>query len=147
MPDKDKIAYGIIALFSLALLFYLIPANMPPHPGFGVSAALMPNIAASIMLGLALMNLIRPSKKTAPAQDQEKSFGGILFHLTKFLVPCALVVPGMSLAGFFPAGLVFMSAIQLLCGQRNHVRNVLVSILTVGIMYMIMRYGFRVPLP
>ena len=68
-------------------------------------------------------------------------------HLACFLIPCALLMPAMSLFGFLPAGIAFMVVIQIGCGQRRWFPMTLVSVAPVLLVYAIMRFGLGVPMP
>jgi hypothetical protein len=70
-----------------------------------------------------------------------------LWHLIKFLVPSALLMPAVEWMGFIPAGILFLLVMQYLCGQRKPVTMILVTVVTVGIVYSGMRYGLQVPFP
>lgn len=148
MLDREKITSAAIALFSLVLLAVVIPRDTPPYQGYGVSPALIPNIAAGLMLLLSLIRLL--GKKVSPTREGENgrvSPARTAAHLAKFFLPCFLLLPGMTRIGFIPAGLVFMLVMQYLCGQRNPLTMLLVGVLTVGGLYLAMVYGFKVPMP
>lgn len=172
MIDREKIASVAIALFSLILLVVVIPRDTPPYQGYGVSPALIPNLAAGLMLLLSLIrlsgrtgergatgdagaensgNIPAPGKKAGrPARDggsDRASPTRTAAHLAKFFPPCFLLLPLMARIGFIPAGLVFMLVMQYLCGQRNPLTMLLVGVLTVGGLYLAMVYGFKVPMP
>lgn len=159
---RDNIIYGCIALSSVIFLLWIIPAYTPAYPGYGVSAALLPNVAVSIMLFLSLLALVHEAfvyasekKRKAtdvvapdesdPDEDQVKKVN--LGHLVRFLIPCVLVMPAMQWMGYIPAGILFLLAVQYL-GLRPRLRaGLLVATIPVGIMYVAMRYGLGVPLP
>ncbi|MFP4658335.1 MAG: tripartite tricarboxylate transporter TctB family protein [Desulfonatronovibrionaceae bacterium] len=152
---RDTIIYSGIIVGCLIFLFWVIPANTPEYPGYGMPAYLLPNIAVSIMLVLSGIELIRlfmtyraekkkgikTDQKIAP-QEQVR-----LGHLLRFMIPCILLMPAIEWIGFIPASLLFMLVIQYLCGQRKPMTIILVTIVTVGIIYSAMRYGLEVPFP
>ena len=119
--QRDTLAYGVVAAASAYLLIWIIPAYTPEYPGYGVPASLLPDIAAGFMLALSLLGLGRAALSWRKA---EKSGGdgqtAVRWrHLACFLIPCALLMPAMSLFGFLPAGIAFMVVIQIGCGQRR----------------------------
>ena len=125
------------------------PAYTPEYPGYGVPASLLPDIAAGFMLALSLLGLGRAALSWRKA---EKSGGdgqtAVRWrHLACFLIPCALLMPAMSLFGFLPAGIAFMVVIQIGCGQRRWFPMTLVSVAPVLLVYAIMRFGLGVPMP
>lgn len=157
---RENLVYGGVALGSLVFLIWIIPTFTPPYPGYGVSSALLPNVAFGIILALSVLSLVRDllayraEKSEEPATPEQGQSGDIshedrvhLWHLARFMIPCVLLMPAMQLVGFIPGGLLFMLLIQYLCGQRKPVTLVLVAVLTVGLMYVAMRYGLGIPMP
>ncbi len=143
--QRDTISYGTVAVFSSALLLWIIPTWSPEYPGYGVPATLLPNIAAGFMLALSILGLIRTLLHKAASTG---SVGRIHWkHLAVFLIPCVLLMPAMSLAGFIPAGIVFMAWIQFVCGQRRWLTMAIVSVVPVVVVYALMRFGLGVPMP
>ena len=117
--QRDTLAYGVVAAASAYLLIWIIPAYTPEYPGYGVPASLLPDIAAGFMLALSLLGL---GPAALSWRKAEKSGGdgqtAVRWrHLACFLIPCALLMPAMSLFGFLPAGIAFMVVIQIGCGQ------------------------------
>ncbi|MEW6669276.1 MAG: tripartite tricarboxylate transporter TctB family protein [Thermodesulfobacteriota bacterium] len=157
---RDNLIFGGITIGCVAFLMWIIPAETPPYPGYGVSAALLPNVAVVIILVLSVLSLVRnliayraersmgtatPEKRPSGANSLERRVH--LWHLARFMIPCLLLMPAMEWAGFIPAGLVFMLLIQYLCGQRKPVPAALVAAVLVGVFYVAMRYGLGVPMP
>ncbi len=163
IKQRDNLIYGGIALGSLVFLLWVIPAYTPPYPGYGVSSALVPNVAMGIILLLSVVSLIKNfaahlKVKAITTQRAKHSQGDQaevvdpekrvhLLHLAKFMIPSVFLMPGIQLVGFIPAGIVFMLIIQLLCGQRKPLPLVLVSVITVVTLYAVMTYGLSVPMP
>jgi hypothetical protein len=152
---RDVIVFSGIIAGSLIFLFWAIPAYTPEYPGYGVPAHLLPNITVVIMLLLSVSELIRiflvyraekqkgqVTRKEIPENEKIN-----LWHLIKFLVPSALLMPAVEWMGFIPASILFLLVIQYLCRQRNPVIMILVTVVTVGIVYSGMRYGLQVPFP
>ena len=144
--QRDTISYGTIAVFSSALLLWIIPAWSPEYPGYGVPATLLPNVAAGFMLVLSLLGLVRTV--LARKSTTGETVGRIHWkHIAVFLMPCVLLMPAMSLAGFIPAGIVFMACIQYACGQRRWLTMAIVAVVPVVVVYALMRFGLGVPMP
>ncbi len=154
---RDNLISGGIALGCLVFLWWIIPAYSPPYPGYGISAALIPNVTVGIILLLSLLSLGRnlwSLARTKPTNQQEEQSDEIaqesrvqLWHLARFLIPSVLLMPAMQLVGFIPAGVLFMLLIQYFCGQRKPLPAVLTAVASVGILYLAMRYGLGVPMP
>lgn len=160
--QRDTVGYVVIALGSIALLAWIIPAYTPPYPGYGASPALVPNVAAGAMLVMALLALVRNvltfwfGKTQSPDECEYPDEGASgftqvgridLLHLARIVIPCALLIPALEWVGFVPASIAFMLLMQYLVGSREPVRAVVLSLAVVGVMYVTMRYGFSVPLP
>jgi len=157
---RDNLTYGGIVVGCGAFLLWVIPTQTPPYPGYGVSAALLPNVAFGIILVLAglllLDNLLayRAEKLKGPADPEERASQEIkpddkvhFWRLALFMIPCILLMPAMQWIGFIPAGIAFMLFFQFLCGQRKPLTFALVAVVPVLIIYAAMRYGLGVPMP
>ncbi|MBU4344936.1 MAG: tripartite tricarboxylate transporter TctB family protein [Proteobacteria bacterium] len=141
----------------MVFLIWVIPTFTPPYPGYGVSSALLPNVAFGTILALSLLSLgynIFSHFKAKSTNPEAGQSGDIrpedrvhLRHLACFMIPCILLMPAMKWMGFIPGGLLFMLLIQYLCGQRKPVTLVLVAVGSVGLMYAAMRYGLGIPMP
>ena len=151
--QRDALSYAVVALLACALVTWIIPTWSPEYPGYGVPATVMPNMAAGIMLFLAILGLGRTAlvaakRKKAAAQGQEaKPLGINILYLVAIFAPCFLLMKGMSLFGFVPAGIVFMGYVQIFLGQRKPLPLLLVSVLPVLALHAVMRYGLGVPMP
>lgn len=154
---KENIIYGSIALGSAVFLLWIIPAYTPPYPGYGVSAALLPNVMVGFILTLSVLALARNilsyffAKPAGPTENRSGHNNQAdrvhLWHLARFMIPCVLLMPAMRWIGFIPAGVVFMLVIQYFCGQRKPVPAALVALGSVLFVYGVMRYGLGAPMP
>lgn len=161
--QRDTVAYLLISAFCILMLAWGIPTYTPPYPGYGASPALVPNVAISVILVMSLLILIRnailkfkgktlpPEEREFPEEIQTSGFTQIgrvkLFHLLSFLIPCALLVIGIEYIGYIPAAFLFLLVIQFVIGSRHWFQPTIVSILVVIVLYVIMRFGFGVPVP
>lgn len=157
MRRRENIIYGSIALGSLVFLIWIIPEYTPPYPGYGVSAALLPNVTVGFILALSALGLTRNilsyffSKQASPENREagkNKDADRVHFlHLARFMIPSVLLMPAMIWVGFIPAGIVFMLVIQYFCGQRRPLPAALVALGSVLFVYVVMRYGLGAPMP
>lgn len=161
--QRDTIVYVCIALGSIALLIWVIPAYTPPYPGYGASPALVPNVAVGIVLVMSILALVRnglayrqgkarsPHESEFPDELEAEGFSQVgrikLWHLARLIVPCAVLIPLMDWIGFVPAGIAFMMVIQYVVGRREPIRSIILSVVVVLLIYAAMRYGFKVPVP
>lgn len=161
---RDSIGYLVLIGFCLLLLFWAIPTYTPEYPGYGAPPAMVPNVAVCVMLVMATISLIRNivarrSDKPIPAAESEypatdgeeggfTQVGRVNFvHLARVLIPCVLLLLSIDYIGYVPASLLFLVVLQFLIGSRQWVRTLLVSAVLVAVLYIIMRYGFGVPIP
>jgi len=160
---RDTLVCLGIALGSVVLLAWVIPVYTPPYPGYGASPALVPNVAVSIMLVMSILALVRNSlviwwgkadssgESDYPEEGDSASFTQVgrakLMHLILFMVPCALLIPALDRIGFIPASILFLLVMQYLVGRRTVVGPVLLAVAMSALMYVVMRYGFSVPIP
>ncbi|HBG92593.1 MAG: hypothetical protein A2X54_03655 [Nitrospirae bacterium GWF2_44_13] len=157
MTRKDNFIYGGIALCSAAFLFWIIPAYTPEYPGYGVAAAVLPNVTVGFILALSVLALAMnifsylSAKPASPeknlSEDSGKAAKVHLRHLVSFIVPSVLLMYAMMWIGFIPAAIAFMLVIQYLCGQRKPVTIVLVALSAAFLVYGAMRYGLGAPMP
>ena len=145
------------------MLTWAIPTYTPAYPGYGASPALVPNVSISVILLMSALALLRNfiakqrNKRLSlhdhqvPDGTEASGFTQIgrikLVHLASFMIPCALLVIGIEYIGYVPAAFLFLLIIQYVIGSRQQIQPFVVSIATVAVMYIIMRYGFGVPVP
>ena len=154
--QRDNLGYTVIVLTSVVFLTWVIPTYTPPYPGYGVPASLVPNVAVGIILFLSALSLCKNllaafamKKRGEAAEEGECKEADKInwLHLVRFMVPCALLMPGMMYGGFIPAGIVFMLVMQYFCGQRKPIPMALVAVIPVLVVYAAMRWGLGVPMP
>lgn len=146
------------------MLTWAIPKYTPPYPGYGASASLVPIVSICVMLFMACLSLVYVSlsfflKKPLPAEEKEfpedlEGEGGFsqvgrvnLLHLSKIMIPSVLFVVAIEYIGYMFASFAFLIVLQLLIGSRRWIQMILVSIILTAVLYIIMRYGFGVPVP
>ena len=161
---RDSIAYLVIAVFCLLMLAWGVPTYTPDYPGYGASPALVPNVAVGIMLFMACLSLLRIGvavylNKTIPAaeskfpEDMEEGAGFTqvgrvkLLHLASTMIPCVLLVVAIEHIAYIFVSFVFLMVFQYVIGNRKWGQSVLVSIILTAVLYIVMRYGFGVPVP
>lgn len=161
---RDTIGYLVIIGFSIFLLSWAIPTYTPAYPGYGAPPALVPNVAASVMLVMALISLLRvlvtvSLNKAIPAEesrfpDERGDSGGFtqvgrvnLKHLASIMIPSILLVVAIDYIGYAPASFLFLMVVQFLIGSNRWLQSTIVAALLVTVLYVIMRYGFGVPVP
>jgi hypothetical protein len=142
---------------------WAIPTYTPPYPGYGASAALVPIVSVGVMLFMACLSLIRIAvarymKKPIPAEEGQfpedmegdgfTQVGRVkLKQLASIMVPCVLLVVAIEYIGYMLASFAFLMILQYAIGSRKWVQLVVLSIVLTLVLYIVMRYGFGVPVP
>ena len=161
---RDAIAYMVIIGFCILMLAWGIPAYTPAYPGYGASPALVPVVSISVILFMACLSMLRFGiatfmKKPLPIGEREfpddlKDGGGFtqvgrvkLYHLASVMVPCALLVIAIEYVAYIFVSFVFLMVFQYVIGSRNWGQSITVSTTLTAVLYVVMRYGFGVPVP
>ncbi len=136
--------YLLTAAFGLSLLAWLIPANTEVS-GYGLSPALLPNIIAATMLVTSVILFCKTVRgcTDAPSPVTSKQ----LLHLILFTCVFLGTFPLMGVIGFLPGGILSMALLQILCGQRDPVWLLSLSLALPGIFYLAIKTVIQVPLP
>lgn len=145
------------------MLTWAIPTYTPRYPGYGASPALVANVSVWIMMVMSGLSLVRllmaryankplpPVEGEFPDEAQSTGFTQVgrvrLFHLGLYMIPSALLVVAIDYIGYALASFAFLMAIQYATGCRNWLKATVLSISMVVLLYIIMRYGFGVPIP
>jgi hypothetical protein len=146
------------------MLTWAIPTYTPPYPGYGASAALVPIVSVCVMLFMACLSLIRVGlalymNKPIPAEEREfpedleqgSGFTQVgrmkLYHLAGIMIPCVLLVVAIEYIGYALASVAFLMILQYIIGSRRWIQPAVVSIVLTTVLYIVMRYGFGVPVP
>ena len=161
---RDSIAYLAVAGFCILMLTWGIPTYTPDYPGYGASPALVPNVAVGVMLFMACLSLLRIgvavySKNSIPAEESEfpedmdegagfTQVGRVkLQHLASTMIPCVLLVVAIEHIAYMFVSFVFLMIFQYVIGSRNWVQSIMVSVILTAVLYIVMRFGFGVPVP
>jgi hypothetical protein len=165
---RDALGYVFVIVFCILMLAWAIPTYTPPYPGYGASPALVPIVSVCVMLFMACLSLIRIAvavffDKPIPVEerefpedlDQGSGFSGgftqvgrlEIAHLAGIMVPCVLLVVAIEYIGYVLASIAFLMALQYFIGSRRWVQSAVLSIVLTAVLYVVMRYGFGVPVP
>jgi hypothetical protein len=160
---RDSIAYMVVISFCIYMLVWGVPEQTPAYPGYGASSALVPYVAVCIMLFMACLslsvNLIAHFHgKQLPAEEndfpedlEEGGFTQIgrvnIRYLLTVMLPSVLFVIAIDYIGYIISAFVFLVSLQYLIGSRRWLQSVLLAIILTAVLYIIMRYGFGVPVP
>ena len=161
---RDSIGYLFIIGFCILMLAWGIPTYTPAYPGYGAPPALVPNVAVCVMLFMACLSLLRVViavmlNKSIPAGESnfpgEGGEGGgftqvgrvNLAHLASVMIPCVLLLVAIDYISYPIASFAFLMILQFLIGSRRWLQSSIVAVVLVAVLYIIMRYGFGVPVP
>lgn len=154
----------MIVAFSILMLTWAIPKFTPPYPGYGASPALMPIVSVCVMLFMACLSLVFIGmaiymKKSVPVEEREfpedlEDGGGFtqvgrlnLKHLASIMVPSILLVVAIEYLGYVLSSFIFLVILQYVIGNRKWAQSIVVAIVLTTVLYVVMRYGFGVPVP
>ena len=146
------------------MLTWGIPTYTPEYPGYGAPPALVPNVSVCVILVMAIVSLVNALlsvylKRPLPVQESEfpediegddgfTQVGRVnLKHLAGIMVPSLLLLVAIDYIGYIPASFLFLMALQFIIGSRRWLQMIVIAVLLVAALYIIMRYGFGVPVP
>jgi len=161
---RDSIAYLAIIGFCILMLTWGIPTYTPDYPGYGASPALVANVSVGIMMfmaGLSLLNIgvavymskPMPVEESEFPEDMEEDAGFTqvgrvkLKHLASTMIPCILLVVAIEYIPYVFVSFIFLITFQYVIGSRNWIQLIVVSVILTAVLYIVMRYGFGVPIP
>jgi len=161
---RDALGYVFVIGFCILMLAWAIPAYTPPYPGYGASPAMVPVVSVCVMLFMACLSLIRiavafylnkpipPEEGQFPEDlDQGSGFTQVgrlkIAHLAAIMIPCVLLVVAIEYVGYVLASIAFLLVLQYVIGSRRWLQSAVVSIALTAVLYIVMRYGFGVPVP
>jgi hypothetical protein len=146
------------------MLLWAIPAYTPAYPGYGAPPDLVAVVAVWVMLVMAVLSLLRilvarklnkpiPANERDYPEDLEDGAGFTqvgrlnLPHFAAIMVPCVLLVAAMDYLGYLLASFLFLMVLQYLIGSRRWLQSTVIAVALVAVLYVVMRYGFGVPVP
>ena len=161
---RDSIAYLVIAGFCVLMISWGIPTYTPAYPGYGASPALVPYVSVGLIMFMACLSLLRnglatflnkpiPPEESQFPEDMEDGAGFTqlgrvkLKHLASTMIPCVLLVLAIEHIAYIFVSFVFLMIFQYVIGSRKWVQSIVVSVILTAVLYIVMRYGFGVPVP
>ena len=139
-----KLGAGFAAL-CLLLLFFLIPSQVG---SLTESDALMPLLATLFILILSIILMLKsigqPRLKKSPPAEGKRMPGYTLWIVVATMVVYAWL---LDLTGFLLTSFLAMIALFLVFGVRNYKRIVLITAITLGILYLSFEKLLLAPLP
>ena len=99
------------------------------------------------------MNKPIPAEESEFPEDIEEGAGFTqvgrvkLYHLASTVIPCVLLVVAIEYIPYIFVSIVFLMVFQYVIGVREWVQSIVVSVILTAVLYIVMRYGFGVPVP
>lgn len=140
------LTYLFFAAFSLVGIFWLIPRYTPEYSGYGMPPGALPYTLCGVMFLFSLPILVRTLRGKDGGTPNPLPWKKWL-HLGAFSAVMFATMPLMQRAGFLPGAMVILAMLQLLCGQRNASRLVVISAAVSTALWACMRYVLNVPMP
>lgn len=161
---RDSIAYLVIIGFCILMIAWGIPTYTPEYPGYGASPALVPYVSVGVIMFMACLSLLRIGIAVAmdkAISDEESKFpedmdagagftqiGRVkLKHLASTMIPCVLLVIAIEYIAYMFVSFIFLMIFQYVIGSRKWAQSMVLSITLTAVLYIVMRYGFGVPVP
>lgn len=107
-----------------------------------------------LRIGVAVfMNKPIPAEESEFPEDMEGGAGFTqvgrvkLYHLASTMIPCVLLVVAIEYIAYMFVSFAFLMIFQYVIGNRKWVQSIVVSVSLTAVLYIVMRYGFGVPVP
>jgi len=146
------------------MIIWGIPTYTPKYPGYGASPALVPYVSVGVVMFMACLSLLRigiasimnkhiPAEESEFPEDMEDGAGFTqvgrvkLQHLASTMIPCILLVAAIEYIAYIFVSFIFLMIFQYVIGNRKCIQSIVVSVILTAALYIVMRYGFGVPVP
>lgn len=141
-----------------------IPTYTPDYPGYGASPALVPYVSVGVIMFMACLSLLRvgvaifmnksiATEESEFPEDMDEGAGFTqvgrvkLQHLASTMIPCVLLVVAIEYIAYIFVSFAFLMIFQYVIGSRKWLQSIVVSVTLTAVLYIVMRYGFGVPVP
>ena len=128
----EKVGGGILLIFSLVLLFVLIPSQVKEVKGFGVSPRVFPIILSMILLVLSLSLFWRGHSNKATDKDTNEyeisAKETKLVLLTVLLIGAYIVM--LEYLGYLITTVVVLGFLMYMYGQKN-IKSIVITSLVI----------------
>ena len=145
----EKVGGLIIFVFSLVLIFFLIPTQVRHVQGFGVSSRLMPNIIAFALLILSV-NLFFTGHKKIKKNINNKTFEINALELRLVLITLCMIAVYIIVVkhfGYITTTILALGITMYLYGHKNKKTIIFVSVLVPLVIYQFFTKLMQIRLP
>jgi len=150
----DFLSGAFLFVFSLVIIFFLIPKYVDVRTFTELSPQFFPMLAAVTLLGLSLLLMFK-SFKTLRGHKEWAGFADLLVPRIRAaprhepllsVVIIAAYLIAFQYIGFLIATPPAAVLLMLVFGQRRLLRIIVISLILSGLVYALFTYGLKVPL-
>lgn len=147
MRRQEVIINILLILFSLGMIFWIIPAWTADPQEFGLSGGTLPRLCCAVIGILAVFQLISGVIKGIRPDNGQGFTVAMAIHLVKWFVPMFCIIPLWYYCGFLPGSIAVILALLLIAGRRDFKLIVPLAVLLPVAIMLVLRYGLQVPTP
>jgi len=139
----------VLALFGLAMIFFIIPMETEEGTYYGLSPTFFPTLLAAGITFCAIGMAAQGWLRLRQANDL-RAMPVTRWNLAMFLIAAALLIVGVvaiEYVGLVIAGPALIAAFSIFLGERNALRIGVAATLPVAVIYMMATHVLRTPLP
>lgn len=147
MRKQELIINLLLIVFSLGMIFYIIPTWTAEPQEYGLSGGSLPTLLCVVIALLAAMQIISGVIKGIRSDDGKGLTLEVVLHVFKYFVPMFCIIPLWRYCGFMIGSIIVLLALLLIAGRRDYVRIGLIAVLLPAGVTLVLLYGLQVPTP
>lgn len=147
MRRQEVIINILLILFSLGMIFWIIPAWTAEPQEFGLSGGTLPRLCCSVIGVLAAFQLISGFIKGIRADNGKGLTLEVCFHIVKWFAPMFCIIPLWNYCGFLAGSIAVIFVLLLMAGRRDFKLIVPIAVILPVVIMLVLRYGLQVPTP
>ncbi len=147
MRRQEAVINVLLIIFSLGMIFWIIPAWTAAPQEYGLSGGTLPKLCCAGIAILAAFQLLTAFIKGIRPDDGNGITLEVLLHVGKYFLPMFCIIPLWNFCGFFIGSVVVILTLLLVAGRRDFKRIVPLAVLLPAVIMLLLRYGLQVPTP
>lgn len=147
MRIQDMTVYIILMLFSLVMVFAVIPAWSPESSGYGLASSTVPTLMCWVVFVISLVQAVMLLRKGFAGQGAKPVTRDVIWHLFRYFGVMLLIFPAWHFLGFIAGGMVVLGLLYWITGVTNLRAVVAVCVLLPAVCYLVLWYGLHIPTP
>lgn len=147
MRRQEVIINVLLILFSLGMIFHIIPAWTAAPQEFGLSGGTLPTLCCSVIGILAAFQLFSGFVKGIRPDNGKGLTMEVMFHIIKWFAPMFCIIPLWYYFGFLPGSISVIFVLLLLAGRRDFKLIIPLAVIVPTALMLVLRYGLQVPTP